>query len=166
MTTPSGPRVQIRPRASDDLPAAAAALVQVHHSDGYPVEGVDDPAAWLTSPHQIAAWVAELDDHIVGHAALGEPQPDDAAATLWAEHDEGHRDHVAVLGRLFVLHEARGHALGEQLVRTATASAHEHRRRLVPAVLTQDAAAIRLYERLGWQRIGTTQHHYGHGRTI
>jgi hypothetical protein len=75
MTTPSGPRVQIRPRASDDLPAAAAALVHVHHSDGYPVEGVDDPAAWLTSPHQIAAWVAELDEHIVGHAAIGEPQP-------------------------------------------------------------------------------------------
>src|SRR6185503_18070936 len=83
MTTPNGPRVQIRPRASDDLPAAAAALVQVHHSDGYPVEGVADPAAWLTSPHQIAAWVAELDDHVVGHVALSEPQPDDAAATLW-----------------------------------------------------------------------------------
>ena len=29
--------------ATADIPAAAAALVEVHRTDGYPVEGVDDP---------------------------------------------------------------------------------------------------------------------------
>ena len=85
----------------------------------------------------------------------------------WALRDqEKSTDPVAVLGRLFVLHEARGHALGERLVRTARDHAHEHGRRLVLDVMTKDTAAIRLYERLGWQRIGTTQHTYGHGRAI
>ena len=32
--------------------------------------------------------------------------------------------------------------------------------------MTKDAAAIRLYERLGWQRIGTTEHDDGHGHAI
>jgi hypothetical protein len=32
--------------------------------------------------------------------------------------------------------------------------------------MTKDTAAIRLYERLGWQRIGTTQHDNGHGQLI
>ena len=50
------------------------------------------------------------------------------------------------------------HALGEQLVRTATDYAHQHSRRLVLDVMTKDTAPIRIYERLGWQRIGTTRH--------
>ena len=86
MTTPSDGQVSVRRRQPADLPEAAAALVEVHRSDGYPVEGVDDPTAWLLSPHQIAAWVAELDGRIVGHVALTEPQPDDAAATVWTAH--------------------------------------------------------------------------------
>ena len=166
MTTPRDAQVSVRRRQQADLPEAGAALVEVHRSDGYPVEGVDDPTAWLLSPHQIAAWVAELDGRIVGHVALSEPQPNDAAAAVWTTHAENPADHIAVLGRLFVHPQARGHALGEQLARTATDYAHEHGLRLVLDVMTKDAAAIRLYERLGWQRIGTTQHDDGHGHAI
>ena len=32
--------------------------------------------------------------------------------------------------------------------------------------MTKDAAATRLYERLGWRRIGTTKHDDGHGHTV
>jgi ribosomal protein S18 acetylase RimI-like enzyme len=166
MTTPSDRQVSVRRRQPADLPGAGAALVEVHRSDGYPVEGVDDPVAWLLSPHQIAAWVAELDGRIVGHVALSEPQPNDAAATVWTAHADNLADDVAVLGRLFVHPQARGHALGEQLARTATDYANEHGLRLVLDVMTKDAAAIRLYERLGWQRIGTTQHDDGRGHAI
>jgi GNAT superfamily N-acetyltransferase len=166
MTTTSRGHATVRPRANTDLPAAAAALVAVHRSDGYPVEGVDDPHGWLISPHQLAAWVAELDGRIVGHVALSEPQPDDAAAAMWTNTADGRADQVAVLGRLFVLSEARGHAIGERLVRTATEYAHAHGRRLALDVMTKDASAIRLYERLGWQQIGTTQHDDGHGRLV
>src|SRR3954447_6664242 len=120
MTTPSAGQVNVRRRAQADLLEAGAALVEVHRSDGYPVEGVDDPTAWLLSPHQIAAWIAELDGRIVGHVALTEPQPGDAAATIWNNRTDGRQDHVAVLGRLFVHPHARGHKMGEQLARAAT----------------------------------------------
>jgi hypothetical protein len=50
MTTTSREHSTVRPRADADLPATAAALVEVHRSDGHPVEGVDDPRGWLVSP--------------------------------------------------------------------------------------------------------------------
>jgi ribosomal protein S18 acetylase RimI-like enzyme len=31
-------------------------------------------------------------------------------------------------------------------------------------VMTKDTAAIRLYERLGWQKIGEASHHFGDGQ--
>ncbi|EGG49614.1 putative acetyltransferase [Streptomyces griseoaurantiacus M045] len=33
-------------------------------------------------------------------------------------------------------------------------------------VMAKDAAAIRLYERLGWRQIGETLHHFGDSRAI
>jgi ribosomal protein S18 acetylase RimI-like enzyme len=68
-----------------------------------------------------------------------------------------------VLARLFVLREARGRALGEQLTRTAMEFARHQGLRLVLDVMAKDTAAIRLYERLGWTRTGDTTHRYGDG---
>ena len=156
----------VRERADADLPGAAAALVEVYTTDGYPVEGVDDPQAWLTGSTLLRAWVGELDGRIVGHVAISWPQPDDAAAIMWTSTPEGANDTVAVLGRLFVLNVARGHSLGLKLMQAATDYAHSHGLRLVLDVMTKDAAAIRLYERLGWYRIGTTEHDNGRGRLV
>ncbi len=160
------PRAVIRERTSADLVGASVALVEVHATDGYPVEGVDDPHAWLTSPHLLRAWVAELDGRIVGHVAVTRPQPDDAAVTVWTQTPDGTDQALAVLGRLFVVPAARRHALGDRLVRAATEYADHHGLRLVLDVMAKDAAAIRLYDRLGWQRIGTTQHDNGRGRIV
>jgi GNAT superfamily N-acetyltransferase len=161
----SRPTIVIRERTPADLPAAGAALVAVHSTDGYPVEGVADPEAWLTSPSQIKAWVADMDGRIVGHVAIGEPQAGDAAATMWKGRTSG-ADDVAVLGRLFVLAAARGAALGERLMAAAIQDAAHRGQRLVLDVMTKDAAAIKLYERTGWQQIGSTQHDDGHGHSI
>lgn len=159
------PTVLIRERHDTDLPQTAEALVRVHASNGYPVEGVADPQGWLTSPALIKAWVAELDCQIVGHVAISQPQGEDAV-TLWLRQSNTSKEHVAVLERLFVLPEARGHAIGQQLTRTATDYAREIGRRLVLDVMTKDDAAIRLYERLGWQPIGTATHTFGDGQQI
>ncbi|GLZ48075.1 hypothetical protein Acsp06_42600 [Actinomycetospora sp. NBRC 106375] len=32
--------------------------------------------------------------------------------------------------------------------------------------MTKDTAAIAIYERLGWQRIGSTMHDIGHGAEV
>ena len=166
MLKESGDQPRIRERRAADLSEAAAALVEVHRRDGYPVEGVDDPVAWLVGPHQLQAWVAEREGRVVGHVALSDPHPDDAAATLWTTSAAGRHDDVAVLGRLFVLPAARGHSLGERLVHAATQYGHTRGRRLVLDVMAKDVAAIALYERLGWSRIGTTSHDDGHGNAF
>ncbi|UJW33664.1 GNAT family N-acetyltransferase [Saccharothrix sp. AJ9571] len=156
---------RVRERRADDLDGAAAALVAVHESDGYPVEGVDDPRAWLRPATLLHAWVAELDGRIVGHAVLTAPTGSADAVRIWREQAPGD-ERVAVLGRLFVLPEARGHALGERLARAAMELAQAQGLRLVLDVVDKDVAAIRLYERLGWQRIGTADHRFGDGRSI
>lgn len=151
----------VRERVERDLRGAADALVDVHGTDGYPVEGVADPLAWLTDPHLLRAWVVELEGRIVGHVAVSEPQSGDAAAAMWPGVGE-----VVVLGRLFVVASARGRGLGEQLVDHATAYGRERGQRLVLDVMTKDDAAIALYRRLGWQRLGATTHDTGAGEVV
>ncbi|MFB9906809.1 GNAT family N-acetyltransferase [Allokutzneria oryzae] len=155
----------VRVRLQDDLPSCAQALVEVHRSDGYPVEGVADPIGWLTPPTLIRAWVAEKDGSIVGHVLLTTPQEGDDAARLW-QSQSANDEKIAVLGRLFVLSTARGHSFGEHLMRAATEYAQQQNMRLVLDVMDKDKAAIRLYERLGWQRIGTAYHQFGEGQSI
>ncbi|WP_329036132.1 GNAT family N-acetyltransferase [Streptomyces sp. NBC_01725] len=154
---------RIRPRHESDITDAATALVQVHATDGYPVEGVRDPKAWLTPPGFIQAWIAEFDGRIVGHVAISRPR-DEAAVSLWLEAGHGSEDKTAVLARLFVIRDARKRAVGEQLMRAASEYANDIGIRLVLDVMAKDTAAIRLYERLGWQKLGLTTHDYGDGQ--
>ncbi|GGO47918.1 hypothetical protein GCM10012287_21690 [Streptomyces daqingensis] len=156
-------RVSIRSRRDSDVASAAEALVKVHESDGYPVEGVDEPEAWLTPPEVLQAWIAELDDHVVGHVALGHPNGEDAVS-LWLDQSDSAESEVAVLARLFVAPEARRMALGRRLTQAAMDYADEKGLRLVLDVMAKDTAAMRLYEALGWQRIGVSKHTYGEGQ--
>lgn len=158
--------VTVRERRDGDLDEAAAALVAVHDSDGYPVEGVADPTSWLTGGPVLRAWVADLNGKIVGHVSVSSPQIDDAAAQLWSESSESRECGVAVLGRLFVIASARGFSVGERLIQAATKYADELGVRLVLDVMSKDKAAIRLYERLGWKRIGAVSHEAGHGEAV
>ncbi len=60
----------IRRRDDGDLDALVAVLAEVHTHSGYPHHWPADPARWLTPGDLTAAWVAEADGAIVGHAAL------------------------------------------------------------------------------------------------
>lgn len=153
----------IRPRVDTDIAGAGAALVRTHASDGYPVEGVDDPEAWLTSPALLKAWVAEIAGTIVGHVAISRPDGEEAVA-LWMDQSGASEKDVAVLSRLFVAPEARRKSVGESLARVAAEYGQSQGVRLVFDVLTKDTAAIRLYERLGCTRLGPATHAYGAGQ--
>jgi ribosomal protein S18 acetylase RimI-like enzyme len=148
-----------------DIPGAAAALVQVHATDGYPVEGVAQPTEWISSPAVAQAWVAEAGGRIVGHVAVMRPQGEDAV-TLWRALSKDEETPVGVLARLYVVREARGRSVGEWLVREAMAYATERGMRLVLDVMTKDAGAIRLYERMGWRAIGEATHVFGDDQRI
>lgn len=154
----------VRTRRADDLAAAAKALVAVHESDGYPVEGVADPVAWLQPPALIRAWVAELDGDVVGHVVATTPTDSDDAARLLRGQTWETGEDLAVLGRLFVLPRARGRSFGERLVSAVVEYAQQHGLQLVLDVIDKDRAAIRLYERLGWERIGSARHMFGQGQ--
>lgn len=158
--------IVIRPRQDSDLVQAGQALVEVHSTDGYPVEGVADPLAWLKPVGLMNAWVAELDGEIVGHVAMSEPQPSDDGARLWMEQSDDKAEDIAVLGRLFVKRSARGRSIGEQLARAAVTDSAAQGKTLVLDVMDKDQDAIRLYERLGLKKIGVATHHFGDGDTI
>lgn len=149
----------IRPRTDDDLPALAKVLVEVHALDGYPVEGVDNPLALLTLSRAMGAWTAELDGQPVGHVALNEPGPDDAAPDLY-ETRFGPRK-TAVLGRLFLAQRARGLGLARDLAIAAMNEASQRGRVPVLDVMQKDTSAIHLYRRLGWVSLGSFQHAFG-----
>ncbi|MFD5897968.1 GNAT family N-acetyltransferase [Streptomyces sp. NPDC060366] len=155
--------VVVRPRTSADIAQASSALVAVHNADGYPVEGVDDPEAWLSPPGLLGAWVAEAEDRVVGHVAVSRAAGEGAVA-LWTDRSGASEDAVCVLARLFVLSQVRKRAVGEHLVRAAEKYANDHRLRLVLDVMRKDTSAIRLYRRLGWLEIGTVAHRFGEGR--
>jgi GNAT superfamily N-acetyltransferase len=157
--------VTVRDRTDDDLDAAAAALVEVHRVDGYPVEGVDDPHAWLQPPGLLHAWVGVLEGQVVRHAVVTTPKPGDAAVDAWTAQG-GELDRMAVGGRLFVHPEGRGHDLGRQLASAITDWSAEHGYDLVGDVMEKDHAALRIYRALGWQQIGTAMHDTGHGTEI
>ncbi|MBV9315222.1 MAG: GNAT family N-acetyltransferase [Pseudonocardia sp.] len=156
----------VRERTEADIPCCADALVAVHAVDGYPVEGVADPQAWLRPSTIIQAWVAELDGHVVGHVLLTEPTATDAAAVMWLTDHPGEHAQLAVAGRLFVHPEGRGHSLGRRLMQAAFAYAEDTGLRVALDVMEKDQVAIGLYEKLGLLRIGTAQHDDGHGNLI
>lgn len=151
---------RVRPRVDADLTRCAEILVRVHGLDGYPVEGVADPLAHLHPEGLVAAWVAELGGDVVGHIALTRAP----AGTREEVRRLGLAPGVAPLGmpcRLFVDPEARGSGAGRRLLETATAQAEASGMALVLDVMLKDAAAIRLYERLGWRALGDALHDGG-----
>jgi ribosomal protein S18 acetylase RimI-like enzyme len=157
--------ITIRTRQDHDLAELGELLREVHALDGYPVEGVDNPRAWLTLPRNLGIWVAELDGQVVGHVALTHPQEDDQAVRLWRElNTAAEPDSLAVLGRLFVSPTARGRHLGRRLTETATHHARALGRQVVLDVMVKDQAAIRTYRALGWQFLGDIQHEHGGGK--
>ncbi|WP_314416535.1 GNAT family N-acetyltransferase [Streptomyces kroppenstedtii] len=159
------PSTTVRPFEDSDLAEAAAALTEVHDTDGYPVEGVEKPEAWLRSDDVMAAWVAEMDGTVVGHVAVMSPQGE-AAVSMWTQQSGEPEERIGVLARLFIVKAARKQALGEALMQAAMSYGRERGLRLVLDVMTKDTAAMRLYERLGWREIGRTSHHYGAGESI
>ncbi|MFJ6748938.1 GNAT family N-acetyltransferase [Streptomyces sp. NPDC091266] len=134
----------IRRRNATDLPACVALLAEVHTHSGYPHHWPADPARWLDPEGLTAAWIAEADGVIVGHAALCGSE----------------------VSRLYVGPAARGQGTGGRLLRRVEREAAAAGLRPVLDVKTTDTSAIALYERLGWTRTGTEQQDWGAGGTV
>jgi ribosomal-protein-alanine N-acetyltransferase len=134
----------VRERIEADLRGCVDLLRVVHLTHRYPVRWPADPVAWLSAPGPARAWVATADDVVVGHVG----QSRDESGTLHLE-------------RLFVSPGASSRGIGERLVRQVTNGAHRGGDRLVLDVADNAATALRLYERLGWQRTGRSPVDWG-----
>lgn len=153
----------IRPRTDEDLPGVADLLVATHHSDAYPVILLADMEAWAAGSGVIESWVAVESDggsgggtgeRVVGHVALAEAEPGDAATLQWLDATEVPVHRLGVVRRLVVHRDAHGAGLGAALLAQAVDAAHA--RGLWPVLDMADNldAASRLYERAGFERIG------------
>lgn len=157
--------VEIRPRATSDLPALAAVLVRVHNKDGYPVEGVADPLAWLTPHRLLAAWTALADGRPIGQATLKRAHMQDDAAQVWQRHTGQELEQLAIPARLFIDPDHRNNRAGLALMSEIQNFASDQQLALAFDVMLKDRAAIRLYEASGCQRIGTITHHHSGDQT-
>ena len=158
--------IEVRRTIPADLDALAEVLLKVHAVDGYPVEGVQDPRAWVDLVDPIGQWTALRDGRPVGHIALTAPQDLDAAPQMIALQQSVPVVEVAVVARLFVDPEHRGQGVADQLLEAAEREAQEGSLIPVLDVVKKDATAISLYEKRGWQRLGVASHADGDGLPV
>jgi GNAT superfamily N-acetyltransferase len=149
----------IRPRQEQDIDPLVEALKSLLRTDGYPSRWPPDPAAFVRTTALYGAWVAELNDRIVGHVTLRRPR-NQKPVQVWCELSGADPEACAIVSRLFVVAAARGHGLGEALLEAAWADALERGLHPVLDVVDTGQAAIRLYRRLGWVHCGTYEERF------
>ncbi|MGW0536947.1 GNAT family N-acetyltransferase [Streptomyces sp. NPDC003032] len=160
-------RVRVRERAGErELETCVGVLALVHKTDGYPVNWPAEPADWLAGAGAFGAWVAELDGRVVGHVALSRSTAGDAAPGVWSERAGVDAEATAVVSRLFVAPDARGHGVGALLMGRAVREARARGLHPVLDVVSSDASAAALYERLGWQLLAVVEQEWGPGQRV
>ena len=139
--------IRIRERRPSDLDGCIEALRAVQTADGYPMQWPKEPGRWLTPTSSLGAWVALADEG----DALGR-----VAGHVLVHSLPGKGTQLAAVGRLFVVPEARGNALGARLLDRAREWAADRGVDLVLEVVADEgSSAIALYERTGWRRTDT-----------
>lgn len=76
------------------------------------------------------------------------------------------RELAAVVSRLFVAPQARGHGIGALLMSRAMEEAQRRGLHPVLDVVTSDTAAVALYERLGWELMATVEQRWSPHQTV
>jgi GNAT superfamily N-acetyltransferase len=143
--------VTIRPRALSDVPVLIEILTEVYNVTRYPVDGPPSFPARFQSTKALTSIVALYDGKLVGHAELQDTSGLDlkVVASLTPH---GPISSFAALVSLFVNPKIQGKGIGARLVEETLAWVRAEGKRLVLIVLDKDTAAIRMYEKMGWER--------------
>ena len=126
----------------------------VHERDGYPrhLPG-SDYRSFLFGHEALGAWVVESDDRVIGQVALhphsSKPVMDVATTALGLT-----ADRLGVVARLVVHPDRRGRGAGAELLARAADEAVALGRWPILDVVQDLTAAVLLYERQGWVRLG------------
>jgi ribosomal protein S18 acetylase RimI-like enzyme len=146
-----GPAVEIREAASADVPELAAVAARTWldaFGDSLPPEEAAAEVARTRSPERFlralderTILVAEREGVLAGYAELGS----------------------GTFHRLYVETALHGHGIGARLAAAALAHPLLARERVTLQVWERNERAVRLYERLGFRRVGTTRFTLGDG---
>ncbi len=150
----TGSEASIRLRLAADHPGLEALARRVHQLDRYPVYLPDgDVLAFVVSDRALGAWVALLDGQVVGHVAL-HARSSPGVVALAASELQIPAPRCGVVARLLVAPEQRGTGLGHRLLDHATEQCRQRGLTPILDVVEGNQAAIALYERVGWRRLG------------
>lgn len=141
----------IRQRTSEDIPELVRLLQKVYNLTGYPVDGPSTFANKLQADDALHSLVAMHDGCLAGHVQL-RPAIGMNKAVVDSIIVQQPIEQYASLVSLFVDPNLQGKGIGVALVKKSRAWASREGRRLVLVVLDKDKAAIRMYDRLGWER--------------
>jgi GNAT superfamily N-acetyltransferase len=140
--------VVIRPRAPSDVPTLINILQDVYDLTKYPVDGPPSFPARFTSLNALASFVATYNGAIAGHAEIQDASKHPPGITESLQPISAYAAFVS----LFVDPRTQGKGIGKRLVEEAVAWGKKEGKRLVLIVLDKDEAAIRMYERMGWEK--------------
>jgi GNAT superfamily N-acetyltransferase len=146
--------MDVRARTVEDLDALVRLARRVHRHDGYPPRRPGDLRAFVAGDDAVAAWVAVVSGRIVGHVALHRTSSPEVMA-LARSATGCAAGELAVVARLLTDPAARRQGVGAALLAVATQGSVARGRRPILDVATHFDAAIALYERAGWERVGT-----------
>ena len=154
------PTVTVRTRTAADADALVTILAEVHELDQYPMMPEHISRDWLFDPAFAAAWVAVAGGTVVGHIAVqagyGGPEFEQALQRPASETLGITRFFVAPAGRSSGAASALLDAVDEYAARQHSGQRPDERgAALALDVLEVNEAAMRLYERRGWRRIGS-----------
>jgi GNAT superfamily N-acetyltransferase len=152
--------VTIRPRKASDVPSLINILQDVYDLTKYPVDGPSSFPARFTSPNALASFVATYNSTIAGHAEVQDASKHPPGITATLQPIESYAAFVS----LFVDPKIQGKGIGKRLVEEAVAWGKKEGKRLVLIVLDKDEAAIRMYERMGWEKGNVYPYMTGDGR--
>jgi GNAT superfamily N-acetyltransferase len=158
--------IRVRPRTDEDLDACTEMAAAVHRLDGYPPYLPDgDLRALFTRPAALAAYVALVDEHVVGHVGLHPSGPCEAVELASAALGCGPTQ-LGIVARLLTAPASRRTGIGRALLQTAASAARE--RGLIPVldVWVELTGAIALYEATGWRKLGSVETQLPDGRTL
>lgn len=144
---------EVRQRLESDLPGCMRLIATVHNVDRYPYKWPKD-VRWLSPEYELSAWVlVRGPDTIVGHVSLQGLRRNEMS-DLWSVGAGCDPDELVAISRLFVDPACRGLQSGRLLAETAMRYATKLGRRTVLDVAAHNQAAIHLYERMGFERVG------------
>lgn len=145
----------IRARDAEDEVELEVLARAVHQLDGYPVYMPDDNfLAFVISDLALDGWVAVVDGRVVGHVALhGGSSP--GVVALAASELGVQPTSCGVVARLLVAPGLRRTGLGRRLLDHAMDQCRQRQLSPILDVVVGTDAAIALYERAGWTRLGT-----------